>query len=240
MTEIIKKIEDYNVIEYEKSNIYIIENIIDDVFCDTIIHLIETLPLIKVAHKYRQNVECYIAYTTELLKENDEIFYIFPSNTSHTKSMYSNYLNGITNDELQEQINKISEKMKIVSTIIKQINNGISLNHNSGYNLRKIYGRTKIHSDGLINIHDSDITFINKEEETEEYKMVRNASIIFALNDNYEGGIFHFPVQDISFKLKRGSVVIFPPYWTHPHEVSSVENGTFRYTINTWSCENIE
>ena len=67
--------------------------------------------------------------------------------------------------------------------------------------------------------------------------MVRNASMIFALNDDYDGGEFHFPCQDIHIRMKKGSVIIFPPYWTHPHEVSCIRNGTYRYTINTWALE---
>ena len=62
-------------------------------------------------------------------------------------------------------------------------------------------------------------------------------SIIIALNDDYEGGIFHFPYQDFNVKLKKGQLIAFPPYWTHLHGVESPANGTFRYTINTWLYE---
>jgi hypothetical protein len=46
-------------------------------------------------------------------------------------------------------------------------------------------------------------------------------------------------IYNISLKMKKGSVIIFPPYWTHLHEVSNLENNTYRYTINTWTLENI-
>ena len=45
--------------------------------------------------------------------------------------------------------------------------------------------------------------------------------------------------QDIKVKLKKGSVIIFPPFWTHPHETEDLLNNTYRYTINTWSCQKI-
>jgi len=229
-----ESVNGYNVVAYEKSNIYVIENVFDNTFCRDIIKLIETLPLFKDLHSRIQNVECFIAYTTQLLKEDDSLYYSFLDKTN----MYTNRLNGITHDELQTHVNNINEKMKMVADIMKQVNHRVLLNYNTGYNLRKIYGCTQTHSDGLAAIQTSDVNFINGNI-IDKYKMVRNASIIISLNDDYDGGIFNFPLHDISFKMKKGSVVIFPPYWTHPHEVSTVENGTFRYTINTWSCEQI-
>jgi hypothetical protein len=81
---------------------------------------------------------------------------------------------------------------------------------------RKIYGATKIHYDG----HDENI--------------LRNLSVILALNDDYEGGELVFPLQEYEIKLKKGQLIAFPPYWTHPHYTNDLKNGTYRYTINTW------
>jgi hypothetical protein len=89
----------------------------------------------------------------------------------------------------------------------------------SGYRLRKIHGPTKIHTDGVL----------------EENGMVRFASLIFALNSDYEGGEIVFPEQDVKIKLKAGQVLFFPPHWSHPHETLEL-HGTYRYTINTWLC----
>ena len=66
---------------------------------------------------------------------------------------------------------------------------------------------------------------------------IRKLSVIICLNDDYDGSEFYFPAQDYKIKLKKGEAIAFPPYWTHPHEVSAPENGTFRYTINTWLYE---
>ena len=62
-------------------------------------------------------------------------------------------------------------------------------------------------------------------------------SIIIALNDDYEGGEFYFPKQDFRVKLKKGDILCFPPYYTHPHMVEAPLNRTYRYTINTWLYE---
>ena len=246
MTTINKIVEGYNVIEYDKSNIYIIENILEDEFCKKIIKLIEKLPLAKVVHEKHQNVECYIAYTTLMLTETEHTYYVIPmnnqsdqNNSDKNQIRTTTNLNGITHKELQEHVDNISNKIKIITNIMSQINDKIVLDYNSGYNLRKIYGQTKNHKDGILNVQKSGVTFINEEIE-EPYKMIRNASLVFALNDDYDGGIFNFTMQNITLKMKKGSVIIFPPYWTHPHEVSSVEAGTFRYTINTWALEQIK
>ena len=97
--------------------------------------------------------------------------------------------------------------------------------HDDGYTLRKIYGGTKRHVDG---VHSKTSGFT---------KFVRALSFIAVLNDDYDGGIFNFPAQNLKFKVKKGQVVLFPPYWTHPHSVTSVGEGQARYTINTWIME---
>jgi predicted 2-oxoglutarate/Fe(II)-dependent dioxygenase YbiX len=114
---------------------------------------------------------------------------------------------------------------KIIGDICKKlfIDFGIKCQGDSGYCLRKIYGETRIHSDNIFS--DNTNKDINK---------IRNMSLIINLNDNYEGGEFYFPIQNYKIKLKKGDIILFPPYWTHPHMVYSPINNTYRYTINTW------
>jgi len=117
---------------------------------------------------------------------------------------------------------------KYINSVFKKISKSIfhKKYKNSGLQFRKIYGRTGQHIDGY------EINKINDNE-----CMIRKASLILMLNDDYSGGIYNFPNYNISLKLKKGSVILFPPYWTHPHEVSGVGKNNFRYTINTWLCE---
>lgn len=241
-------IDDKTIIEYEKSNIYIIENILDNSLCDELKEIIDTLPLTKLVECKGNNVECNISYMNHLINTNDELFYEFSTdgnkydklihNIQNNKLIYTNKLNGLMVDSLKEYNCKINNVMINIQSIMKEKNSRISFDQNSGYLLRKIYGRTRLHTDNINELYDSNINFI-KNNKHGEYKMVRSASIIFGLNDDYDGGIFHFPYYDVKLKLKKGSVLIFPPYWTHEHEVSSVENNTFRYTLSTWSCMNI-
>ena len=90
----------------------------------------------------------------------------------------------------------------------------------SGYQLREVYGATRLHADQVVDPSNPGRS--------------RLISIVIALNSDYEGGIFNFPLQNYKVKLKQGEAVVFPAAHTHPHEVSAPKNGTLRYTINTW------
>ena len=103
---------------------------------------------------------------------------------------------------------------------------GILSKGDSGYCLRKIYGPTRLHSDGILDY--------NTDDSNVSTKRLRNLSVIIALNGDYDNGEFYFPSQDKLIKLKKGQIIAFPPYWTHPHTVFAPTNGTYRYTINTW------
>ena len=117
---------------------------------------------------------------------------------------------------------------KLIGTILGKLHsirpdfNGVK---DIGYTLRKIYGGTKLHADSIHSEHGGSEDF------------VRCLSIIIVLNDDYDGGIFNFPNHGLKLKLKKGEAVLFPPYWTHPHSVTSVGEGQARYTINTWILE---
>jgi hypothetical protein len=119
----------------------------------------------------------------------------------------------------------IFKRLGAVLTAFRDIRPDFKGIHDSGYTLRRIHGGTKRHVDGVHSKHGGFT------------KLVRALSFIAVLNDDYDGGIFNFPAQNLKFKVKKGEVVMFPPYWTHPHSVSSVGEGQARYTINTWILE---
>ena len=58
-----------------------------------------------------------------------------------------------------------------------------------------------------------------------------HGSILFFLNDDYEGG--EFIVADNIYKPKKNSSIIFPSNFMFPHSVNKIEEGT-RYSIITW------
>ena len=57
------------------------------------------------------------------------------------------------------------------------------------------------------------------------------ASVLFFLNEGYEGG--EFIVADTMYKPKRNSAIIFPSNFMFPHSVNKIIKGT-RYSIITW------
>tara|TARA_Y100000401_G_C8295159_1_gene210927 strand:+ start:517 stop:1074 length:558 start_codon:yes stop_codon:yes gene_type:complete len=88
-----------------------------------------------------------------------------------------------------------------------------------GYQLRKIYGATRLHVDAVSS-------------------KMRNCSIILGLNDDFEDGKFIFPNQQYTTKLGLGEAIIFPVYFMYPHTVEKPKG--FRYTINTWITEDVD
>lgn len=241
-------IDGYNVVEYEKTNIYIIEKMVDDQLCNELIDIINKTSVTKTDYHETNNVRSYLSNLNNLLDSNDEFYYKFSTdvneynkllgNVTKKNSILTNKMNGITKETLLNIFKKVFDKMDKVSAAINKKNNRLKLNHNAGYDLRKIFGATRLHTDGIKEVYHSNIISI-RDNHLKEYRMVRNATVIFALNDNYEGGVFNFTYQDVTFKLNKGSVLIFPPYWTHPHEVSELLNNTYRYTLSTWCCESL-
>lgn len=123
-------------------------------------------------------------------------------------------------------LKRLDEKMynvlnRLIQCICKKRH--ISLTSDCGIQFRKVYGETKLHVDG---VHHG----FNKNDN------FRQMAVIIALNGDYDGGQFYFPLQNVTIKLKKGQIIAFPPFWTHPHGVKTPENDTFRYTINTWLC----
>jgi hypothetical protein len=87
---------------------------------------------------------------------------------------------------------------------------------------KRIYGPTRLHMDYTYHESPPDL---------------RCLSAIVALNSNYEGGELIFPVQNRTIKLKKGQLIAFPPYWTHPHYTNDLKNNTFRYTATIWFAQ---
>lgn len=71
-------------------------------------------------------------------------------------------------------------------------------------------------------------------EHSDSYKeSPRALSCIISLNEDYEGGEISFFSRELTYKLKKGSVIMFPSNFMYPHEIRKVTNGT-RYSIITW------
>jgi hypothetical protein len=109
---------------------------------------------------------------------------------------------------------------------IMHVNPLIEINGDTSYNLNKIYSFTSLHADEE---HATVDNFIDNK--------IRTLSLIINLNDDYTGGIFHFPKHNIKYKLNKGGAILFPPFWTHPHEITDISSTC--YTITTWGTEKL-
>jgi len=61
----------------------------------------------------------------------------------------------------------------------------------------------------------------------------RSLSVVFYVNDDYEGGELHFPNQEITLRPGAGDIVLFPSSYTHAHTSKPVIEGT-KYAIVSW------
>jgi predicted 2-oxoglutarate/Fe(II)-dependent dioxygenase YbiX len=127
----------------------------------------------------------------------------------------------------------ISIKTKLIDIITELINfikitfPYINIESFSFFELRKVYGNTREHVDGIFGE-----TIEHPLHNNCLLKTTRVLTIVVSLNDDYDGGVYSFPQQNLKIKLKTGSCILFPPYWTHPHSVSDVNNN--RYIFSLW------
>ena len=61
----------------------------------------------------------------------------------------------------------------------------------------------------------------------------RCLSALLYLNDAFAGGETAFPEQGLEISAKVGKLVLFPPWFTHPHQANPVESGT-KYVAVGW------
>jgi hypothetical protein len=122
---------------------------------------------------------------------------------------------------------------RIISKVVTELNetHDMNIKEDDGYQLRRIYGPTNYHIDSIV--HKSAIN----SDNAIRLGNIRKMTVIIGLNDDYEGGELCFPEQNAKIKLSKGQIIAFPPYWTHPHYSNTLNNNTYRYTINTWLCE---
>ena len=217
---------------YKKFNICIIENAFDDNFCNTAINIIDNSKLCKNNYSKGNSVRCFKTELEDLLN-NDYYPLTTDKNTlNNIKEKIKNGQSIYLNDDsilIKKEIDNMLNSIEKTFNTEKLFFNKIHIKNNSGYTLRKIYGKTRLHIDGL----EKKIIYLNNYCNNIE----RDYSLIIQLNDDYMGGEFFFPVQDLTIKLKKGSIIIFPPTQTHPHETNELLNNTYRYTINTWGLK---
>ena len=199
----IHRIGKYEVEEFD-SNIYLLKNVIDEVFCDDLIKIIDNVELEYGDWRPHNNLK---AYSRRWEDEN------LNSVSDEIKMKYVKY---------REIFYKIY--MKMILFIYGEVSNcptvKNSIPKHCGWALKKIVGQTRMHIDG---------TTPTKGE-------VRCLTCIIGLNSNYENGMWTFPEKGVDLYVKKGDVLLFPPFWTHRHTVEEPLKNP-RYTLSTWFLE---
>lgn len=92
---------------------------------------------------------------------------------------------------------------------------------NDAVNFLKEYNKTKW--------RDLFLLYYDKYKLSDGHKNVHwdfsNITMVCCLNDGYEGGELVFPRQNVTIKLKKRDIVIFPGGLTHPHYADVVNSG---------------
>jgi prolyl 4-hydroxylase len=70
-------------------------------------------------------------------------------------------------------------------------------------------------------------------QEVEEGIPTRDISLLGYLNDDFNGGEMFFDRQNIKIPPQKGSAIVFPAYYTHPHQSLPVTRGR-KYSWTSW------
>lgn len=81
--------------------------------------------------------------------------------------------------------------------------------------------------------HVDNILLSSRFQEVEQGIPTRDISVVGYLNDGFEGGETYFDRQKVKVKPEAGAVLLFPSYFTHPHESLPVLKGE-KYAFTSW------
>lgn len=81
--------------------------------------------------------------------------------------------------------------------------------------------------------HVDNLLLASRFQEVQQGIPTRDISVVGYLNDDFEGGETYFDRQDVKVRPKAGAVLLFPAYFTHPHESLPVRKGQ-KYAFTSW------
>ncbi|MGI0490951.1 prolyl hydroxylase family protein [Alkalinema pantanalense CENA528] len=81
--------------------------------------------------------------------------------------------------------------------------------------------------------HVDNILLASRFQEVDQGIPTRDVSIVGYLNEDFQGGETFFDRQNLKVKPKMGSAIVFPAYYTHPHQSLPVTHGR-KYAWTSW------
>ena len=190
--------------------IYLIDNNLDEIFCDNLIK------------KYENDKNKYIG----VVGRNGTINKELKNTTDLQISRYQNWKNEDTilcqalNKGINEYIDNILNNLTNINIFNINLNIFSKLynNNDTGYKIQK-YDRDK----GYYNYHN-DFEY--------SVKGVRVITFIWYLNDVEEGGETEF-INGTIIKPKKGQLLLFPSDWTYMHK-GNMPLSNDKYICNGW------
>lgn len=192
------------------------ENIIDSATCDSIIHFFENhSELHELTDKYSSTNHVICKKIT-----------IYPDNTNLERTSIHTTIYNIIDIILREHVvNHIQEKMPYIENNISQsfhFNPFPNKIMSTSYEIRKITQSTNLHIDE-----------VQPMKITSDTISIRIGSILLSLSESED--TIYFPLQNIEYKLSKGALLFFPPYWCYPHYTEKKDTLP-RYAIQLWLC----
>jgi predicted 2-oxoglutarate/Fe(II)-dependent dioxygenase YbiX len=81
--------------------------------------------------------------------------------------------------------------------------------------------------------HVDNILLASRFQEVQQGIPTRDISVVGYLNDDFDGGETYFDRQGVKVSPQAGAVLLFPSYFTHPHESLPIKRGT-KYAFTSW------
>ncbi|WP_247218000.1 2OG-Fe(II) oxygenase [Synechococcus sp. C9] len=81
--------------------------------------------------------------------------------------------------------------------------------------------------------HVDNVLLNSRRMEIAQGIPTRDVGIVGYLNEDFTGGETYFDRQGVTVKPQQGAVVVFPAYYTHPHQSLPVQSGV-KYAMTTW------
>lgn len=99
------------------------------------------------------------------------------------------------------------------------------------YSIKNNNIETFAHDEYYIFKYEKDSFFSDHVDDSISFPRV--ISLVFYLNDDYDGGEIEFPEFNIKHKPKKNTVLLFPSNFVYHHSVKPVTAG-IRYCVTTW------
>ncbi len=81
--------------------------------------------------------------------------------------------------------------------------------------------------------HVDNVLLHSRRAEVAQGIPTRDLGIVGYLNADFTGGETYFDRQQVTVTPQPGAVVVFPAYYTHPHQSLPVQSGV-KYALTTW------